>query len=407
MKDKHAPAKVKYSQYGTGNKQLIFIHGFLDAAAIWKDTIALLDHTQYQIIAVDLAGMGENIASQGPVSLERFTSDVLEIVDTLHQPFVVIGQSMGAQVAELVAVSRPPLARGLVLLSPVPLAGVGLNDKELEPFAGLGGNAQAQQAVRSGLASALPESRLKALVELGLKVDPLVVRDSAKAWNTGHVSGNAPSTYSGPVWIARGEQDAFVTEELALKAVTPRFPGAKVQDIAGTGHWPHFENPAAVADGLNKFLPDVDWTATTDSITADGVRSQGWTRAFAEKSQQGFASAFDADVTLQASVLHIPVQGAENVKAVMATASNIYESLVFTHEAVNGPRSYLEWSATAFGGMKLLGVTVLEKADDGRILNVAIHHRPLTAALRFSIELRERLAGVIDASHFYQEPVTA
>jgi len=90
-----------------------------------------------------------------------------------------------------------------------------------------------------------------------------------------------------------------------------------------------------------------------------------------------------------------------NVKAVMAAASNIYESLVFTHEAVNGPRSYLEWKAVAFGGQELLGVTVLEKNEAGQIVRVAIHHRPLKAALRFSQELRERLGGAIDDSHFH------
>jgi hypothetical protein len=74
---------------------------------------------------------------------------------------------------------------------------------------------------------------------------------------------------------------------------------------------------------------------------------------------------------------------------------------VFTHEASAGPRTYLEWEATALGGMVLRGVTVLTRDASGRIASAAIHHRPLWAALRFSAELGERLTGIIDAEHFY------
>jgi hypothetical protein len=33
--------------------------------------------------------------------------------------------------------------------------------------------------------------------------------------------------------------------------------------------------------------------------------------------------------------------------------------------------------------------------QDGKIVHAAIHHRPLGPALRFSAELRERLAGAV------------
>lgn len=107
-------------------------------------------------------------------------------------------------------------------------------------------------------------------------------------------------------------------------------------------------------------------------------------------------------MVLEASVLTRPVEGRDQVKKVMGTASAIYESLHFTKETVDGPRTYLEWQATAFGGLPIEGVTILTKNADGQALRVAIHHRPLGAVLRFSAELRTRLAGEIDADHFHQ-----
>lgn len=135
--------------------------------------------------------------------------------------------------------------------------------------------------------------------------------------------------------------------------------------------------------------------------TATGVRPQSWTQAFASKSADAFGTAFADDIVLEGSALMRPIRGRDQVIRVMTTASGIYESLVFTHEATVGPRSYLEWEATAFGGMVLQGVTILTKDAGGQIVHAAIHHRPLGAALRFSAELAERLAGVVDAGCFY------
>jgi hypothetical protein len=106
-------------------------------------------------------------------------------------------------------------------------------------------------------------------------------------------------------------------------------------------------------------------------------------------------------VVLEASALHRPAEGRDLVKVILATASNIYESLAFTHEADHGSRTYLEWEATAFGGLKMSGITVLTKNEDGKIARAAIHHRPLGALHKFSGELRRRLDGTVDSSYFH------
>jgi hypothetical protein len=128
--------------------------------------------------------------------------------------------------------------------------------------------------------------------------------------------------------------------------------------------------------------------------------SQGWTRAFAQKSSTAFAEAFAGDIVLEASVLNHPVVGAEQVKTVMGAASTIYEALAFTQQSTDGARTYLEWEAQAFGGEKLSGVTILTRNDEGKIVRAAIHHRPLGSALKFSAELGRRVQGQVAASHF-------
>jgi hypothetical protein len=126
----------------------------------------------------------------------------------------------------------------------------------------------------------------------------------------------------------------------------------------------------------------------------------GWQDAFAQQSRITFAAEFADDIMLDATALAAPVHGRELVATVMATASSIYETLEFTDSAHAGLTSYLQWRATAFGGMEIRGVTILDRDADGEVTRAAIHHRPLPMVLRFSAELRDRLSGVVSAEHF-------
>ncbi len=384
---------------GEGELAVVFVHGFLDDQHVWDKVIDELKTPGIETIRLDLAGLGDRAGAGGPFTYERLADEVGAVTDRVGKPFVIIGQSMGAPIAELVATARSERALGLVLLTPVPLAGTRLPDEVVEPFRSLGADAEAQRDLRQQLSVALSDADLDRLVATGLRVRPEVVASLVDCWNTGLPDAPERSRYAGPVLVVRGGDDGLVTEELVATAVSPRFASVQTVVIERAGHWPHVEQPAALAAQLDRFLTE-HATSADGNIAAD-VRPQGWTNAFASKSAEAFGEAFADDVVLEASVLTRPIEGRDRVMQVMGTASAIYESLVFTHEASAGPRTYLEWEATAFGGMAIRGVTVLTRDADGRVVRAAIHHRPLWAALRFSSELGQRLTGTVDAEHFY------
>jgi pimeloyl-ACP methyl ester carboxylesterase len=377
-------------RHGVGVRAIVFVHGFLDDQHVWDEVIAALRTPGFERVQVDLAGCGDRAVASGPFTYERYAADVGATVDALDKPFVIVGQSMGAAIAELVAAARPHRAMGLVLLAPVPLAGTRLPDEAIEPFRSLGGDQQAQRAAREQLTVGLSEVGLEHLVKSGLPMRSEVVRPMADCWNAGVADAPERSPYVGPGPIVRGTDDGFVTEDLVSASVSPPFASARAVTAARAGHRPHVEQPAAVGEQLDDFL-----------VNAIVSRSRTWREAFASKSAEEFAEAFADDVVLEASVLHRPIQGRDVVKLVMGVASGIYDSLVFTWEASKGERTYVEWEATAFGGMAMTGITILTRNGSGRIVNARIHHRPLGAVLRFSAELRERTRGAIDPSHFY------
>jgi pimeloyl-ACP methyl ester carboxylesterase len=373
---------------------LVFVHGFLDGAAIWDEVVAELGERAAGALCVDLPGMGARAGEHGPFSLDSLAEDVAKQVRSLARPVVLVGQSMGAQVAELVAGRLPDEVRALVLLTPVPLAGPGLPDEAMKNFHALGGNPEAQRGLRRQLGVRLDDEKLEKLGRLGDGVEAAAVGAFADLWNRGHGLGAERSLYRGPVLIVSGELDPFVTAEMISNAVVPRFEGPAVATVGEAGHWPHAEQPKTFAGVLAEFL------VATGAVPA-AAAAQGWTRAFEEKSSTSFGEAFASDVVLEASVMRRPVVGAEQVKTVMGVASGIYEALAFTQQASHGPRTYLEWEAQAFGGEKLSGITVLTRNEEGKIVRAAIHHRPLAGALKFSAEIGRRLKGKVDDGLFF------
>ncbi|MFI5798715.1 alpha/beta fold hydrolase [Streptomyces sp. NPDC051677] len=376
-----------------GAPTLLLVHGFLDDATVWDGFVEALDGAA-ATARLDLPGSGTRASAPldtEKLSLALFADEIASVIDDIEGPVVLVGQSLGTQVAELAAAARPERVAGLVLLTPVPLGGTRLPEEAVEPFRALGGNAEVQRAVRTQLSPALDNEALDALGRSGLLVAPPVVARYVDLWNGGVDAAPEQSAYPGPVLIVRGDSDGFVTEDLVTGAIAPRFPGARVATVSGGGHWLHVEHPLALVHEVLGFLRN---------LNADDAAS-GWRSGFSEQSENTFAEGFAEDVVLEASVLARPITGRTLVASTLATASAIYDSLEFTAEASQGTTTYLQWEATAFGGVELSGVTVLQKNADGQVVRAAIHHRPLGAALRFSAAIRDRLAGIVPPDHFY------
>ena len=134
---------------------------------------------------------------------------------------IVVGQSLGTQVAELVAAQHPDQVRGLVLLTPVPLGGTQLPDEVVAPFGALGGDRVAQRRLRAELSPHLSEEQLDRLADIGAPVTAEVTAHYADVWNDGVSDAPATSAFGGPVLIIRGGADAF------RHRATRRLPSAR------------------------------------------------------------------------------------------------------------------------------------------------------------------------------------
>jgi esterase len=248
----HTPAST------AGAPTALLIHGFLDDASVWDDVV---DSLAGEIGAVryDLPGFGTRSASLAEAcstTLESLAAEAGEILAGIDGPVIVVGQSLGTQVAELVAAQHSDQVRGLVLLTPVPLGGTQLPDEVVAPFGTLGGDPVAQRRLRVELSPHLSEEQLDWLAEVGAPVAADVTAHYVDVWNNGVRNAPATSAFGGPVLIIRGGADGFVTQQL-VDAISPRFAEADVNVIDKGGHWVHVEYPGSVASMILDFVDAV------------------------------------------------------------------------------------------------------------------------------------------------------
>jgi pimeloyl-ACP methyl ester carboxylesterase len=100
---------------------LLLLHGLTDSGSAWPDAVTRWGQ-RYSVLAVDARGHGESprfTADQlrtGPAAV--MVADVLQILEQLPHPPVVVGHSLGGAVALAAAVRDPDLVRCLVLEDP-------------------------------------------------------------------------------------------------------------------------------------------------------------------------------------------------------------------------------------------------------------------------------------------------
>lgn len=107
---------IHWKDYGGSGTPVVMVHGLGGSIANW-DVIGPRLATQARVVAVDLPGFGMSPPARD-WSVQTHANAIVEVIDHVGSPAVLIGNSLGGLISEMVASTRPDLVSGLVLISP-------------------------------------------------------------------------------------------------------------------------------------------------------------------------------------------------------------------------------------------------------------------------------------------------
>jgi pimeloyl-ACP methyl ester carboxylesterase len=112
---------IAYREAGQpSDAPMVLLHGMGEGAGSWEPVMAELAELGHRVIALDARGHGDS-DRPGDYSYDVLRDDVLEVLNALRiERCVLIGHSMGATTAGLLAVAAPHRVGALVLEDAVP-----------------------------------------------------------------------------------------------------------------------------------------------------------------------------------------------------------------------------------------------------------------------------------------------
>ena len=109
---------IAYTDEGNGDKALVFVHGLSSNLDSWKKNLEGLTGN-YRCIAMDLPGYGKSSRSKADYSLAEYAKILNDLVDKLELSNVVlVGHSMGGQIAMHSVLNYPQTYQKLILIAP-------------------------------------------------------------------------------------------------------------------------------------------------------------------------------------------------------------------------------------------------------------------------------------------------
>jgi 2-succinyl-6-hydroxy-2,4-cyclohexadiene-1-carboxylate synthase len=246
------PPDLRSGREGLG--RVVLVHGFTQTLAAWAPVAERLAR-RWEVVRVDLPGHG------GSGEVRAGFAEAAALVGAAGGTGVYVGYSLGGRLCLRLALDRPDLVRGLVLVGASP----GIADPAARAERRTADEALAGQIEREGVAAFLdrwlagplfatlpetaagradrlanrPEGLAFALRRLGTGVqEPL--------W--GRLPGLVP-----PVLLVAGALDAKFTG-IARDMAAVIGPQARVELVPGAGHAVHLERPDALAALVEDFV---------------------------------------------------------------------------------------------------------------------------------------------------------
>ncbi|MCG2803138.1 MAG: alpha/beta hydrolase [Cellulomonas sp.] len=109
--------RIAYDVQGTG-PLVVLVPGMAELRSSYRFLVPVLVAAGYTVASTDLRGHGDSDTTFTSYGDPQTASDIGALIDELGGPAVVVGNSLAAGAAVILAADRPELVTGLVLIGP-------------------------------------------------------------------------------------------------------------------------------------------------------------------------------------------------------------------------------------------------------------------------------------------------
>lgn len=261
----------KYDIEGPENApKMVFLHGVMGSGANWRK-ITPQFRDQYRVLTFDQRGHGWSFKPAGGYAPEDYAEDLRKILDELGwEKIILIGHSMGGRNALQFAHSYPERVEALVIEDIGPEGNPRAMERTVKLIEMVPTPFPSKTVAKEFFANEFPE-KIKDHPQKDILGPYFFTNIETKADGTAdwrfHKEGILFSLRSGhfrprweqvrdlamPTLFVRGERSEDFTRE-EFRKVTTINPRVSAVEIAGAGHWVHFDKPAEFTQVLKDFL---------------------------------------------------------------------------------------------------------------------------------------------------------
>ena len=263
-----ATGPIAYDARGGGNPIVLLSSGAHDRHDF--DDLRDLLPPRFRSIAADWPAHGESPPGEGPATAMRFADVAEEMVERLApEGAVVVGNSIGGFAAGRLAIRRPELVRGLVLVDSGGFLGRGF---QIRAFCALMTRPRFLRAIYPWFAnrymrpSSEADRRARDTGIATTRQDP-GLQAVSELWGSfaspEHDLRAGAASITAPTLVAWGKRDPVIPLKVGRK-VAATIPGAQLE-VFETGHSPQVSDPQGFAATLVPFA-DAAFAAGTAEV---------------------------------------------------------------------------------------------------------------------------------------------
>ena len=235
---------------GAKEPAFVFIHYMGGTGRTW-DLVAEQLSERHRCVAPDLRGWGGSDKNATSYDLHAQADDIAAIVQSLRlSQYILVGQSMGGKIAQILGARRPAGLKGLVLVAPAPPTPMEVPKVQREAY------------LDSYLSPAGVETALSILTarQLSPELRKQVIDDTLggtlaakRAWFEQGMTldiGDLVGDINVPTTVVVGDADKVENEPGLRRELGSRIRGTEFIILPGVGHLSPLEAPSELAAAI-------------------------------------------------------------------------------------------------------------------------------------------------------------